>query len=566
MWHVSGDPDSGSAQRSSDALLQALRDINESHQLLDAMTRTLEGLRRELFAAWWLVVSDSADNDKAHFGKVDGLVGRIGVLEAQHKVLKAEVAKVRDEQGKGAVQPGARPSGWEPDYLDPLRIRLESQTVDAPPEKKPKTKPKTKAKALDEPPASEPPAWDGLEKTVRNLPDDIQSPVRRLMAEFIALRPEASKSPDLTSPIEMPVFHDRMVVGRKAPGQKDDTPKTAQPLRDDPKQEPYPPTPPPKPELGPWRDRWNDSQPWFPLFLEWGVTYFHIPFEHWTLEQRGSLTHKVPQLRYGIPCTTNLEKEAGGAKADTHTIQGRVLVLPQPSFSLAAKIDQLFSSTPASDLQDPKEGGSFPLTRDEREKLQAGLHRLALLSAPLAGLSSHLTTLLQGTHIKPILRDPIRGTLTPVNEATRVDAGFTSTALGLIGIETDSTPFGNLFRAPTAEEESLFKPATHGQFRFTRLNIIDKFGQAIHAIDPTPMLNPSRVWPIIGEWYAPQLKDDPEDPRKPPGKVPNIVEPAKRNNEVDEVDEVGEADDEDEEDDDKDQVSCEFVQIPPQIN
>jgi hypothetical protein len=31
----------------------------------------------------------------------------------------------------------------------------------------------------------------------------------------------------------------------------------------------------------------------------------------------------------------------------------------------------------------------------------------------------------------------------------------------------------------------MFKPATHGQFRLTKVNIIAKFGQVVHAVDPT---------------------------------------------------------------------------------
>src|SRR3569833_3372724 len=167
---------------------------------------------------------------------------------------------------------------------------------------------------------------------------------RWLVAEFVALRPQAPAPPSEKGPVETPLFHDQLTAGYKAPGQKD-PPKTPGDAAsgddgDDPKQPP-----------GPWRDRWNNSQPWFPLFLEWEITYFHVPFKHWTLEPRGSLTHRAAQLRYGISGTTNLEEVAGGAKADRRTVPGRVLLLPPPSFSLAAKIDQLFSATPVTALK-----------------------------------------------------------------------------------------------------------------------------------------------------------------------------------------------------------------------
>jgi hypothetical protein len=77
-----------------------------------------------------------------------------------------------------------------------------------------------------------------------------------------------------------------------------------------------------------------------------------------------------------------------------------------------------------------------------------------------------------------------------------------------------------------------FKPVTHGQFRFTKLNIMDKFGQAIHAIDPRyGHEHDQAVYPCISEYFEPQLIDG----------QPNIVR--------------------------KDKPGwCEFVQIPPQIN
>ncbi|KAF5705177.1 hypothetical protein FMUND_12200 [Fusarium mundagurra] len=541
VWHASGDSEgSGSAQRASDKLIQHLRKMNRSQQLLDGVKRTLSSLERELFFKWWRVVSDPAqDNDHSHFEGVQTLADRITMLQERRDKIEGYLSIQKDKKGKDSVKPGAQPafyqqrdptlvvggvqSGWEPDYLDSLLVRLESQTLGTTPKSSP-------------PVMTGEPVWDGLESFAAKVGDtQVRSAIKRLVAEFVALRPGASP-PESSQPLEMPLFHDRLTMGDKAPGQKEPCPKTG----GEGKREAFG-------NDGPWRDRWNDSQPWFPLFLEWAITYFHVPFRHWSLEQRGSLSHQLPQLRYGIPATTNLASEAGGSNADKHTIRGRVLLLPQPSFSLAAKIDQLFSSTPADSL---RPDSHFPLTPSERCQLQKELHKLSFLSAPLAGLSAHLTTLLQGTHIKPILRDPIRRVLEPVADAMRPDAGFSSAVLGKIGLGTDHTPFGTGVPERHVGQPSLFKPVTHGQFRFTKLNIIDKFGQAIHAIDPTPSLSPQRVWPIIGEWYAPQVKGNPKD------KIPNVVE--------EESHETGS--ETGNEKDEEPPATCEFVQIPPQIN
>src|ERR1700719_1717937 len=45
-------------------------------------------------------------------------------------------------------------------------------------------------------------------------------------------------------------------------------------------------------------------------------------------------------------------------------------------------------------------------------------------------------------------------------------------------------------------------------FRFTKLNIIDKFGQALVAIDPQPRLTgPPPLYPGISDFYEPQMVD-----------------------------------------------------------
>ncbi|RXG49313.1 hypothetical protein VDGE_05643 [Verticillium dahliae] len=165
--------------------------------------------------------------------------------------------------------------------------------------------------------------------------------------------------------------------------------------------------------------------------------------------------------------------------------------------------------------KDKKNGGL--LDKHKREELLRELHQLSFLSAPLAGLAAHLSTVQQGNHIKPNLRHGGTGEVVPIKEAERKDGGFETPQLRSIDIETDNTPFGKSMKASTTGEP-LFKPATHGQFRLTRLDIIDKFGQAIHAIDPRLSRNPQKVWPCIGEWLAPQLRGDGT------AREPNVVE------------------------------------------
>jgi hypothetical protein len=53
--------------------------------------------------------------------------------------------------------------------------------------------------------------------------------------------------------------------------------------------------------------------------------------------------------------------------------------------------------------------------------------------------------------------------------------------------ETSLTPYSDSVASESTM--SLMKPITHGQLMFTKLNIIDKFGQAVAVVDPSPHVN-----------------------------------------------------------------------------
>ncbi|PNH41373.1 hypothetical protein VD0004_g5755 [Verticillium dahliae] len=414
--------------------------------------------------------------------RVRKLHTRVGELENRRKDLIAEINVLAGpEKTPRTVQPGARPafhqqrdptlliggiqSGWQYDYLDDLLMRLESQTVTA----LEKPRPVQPSPDVPKPDTTDGPSWSELGTIVLpKLPKELRPAIKRLVDEFVLLRPQTEDlEPALADNVQAPLFH--------------------------------------------YKKEHRDGD-------------------------------QVKRLRYGIDGKkVDLAKETKNKASDKHKIQGRVLILPQPSFSLEAKIRQLFDSTPASDLgedkqnhtkdkedeqdeennnendteKDKKNGGL--LDKHKREELLRELHQLSFLSAPLAGLAAHLSTVQQGNHIKPNLRHGGTGEVVPIKEAERKDGGFETPQLRSIDIETDNTPFGKSMKASTTGEP-LFKPATHGQFRLTRLDIIDKFGQAIHAIDPRLSRNPQKVWPCIGEWLAPQLRGDGT------AREPNVVE------------------------------------------
>ena len=86
--------------------------------------------------------------------------------------------------------------------------------------------------------------------------------------------------------------------------------------------------------------------------------------------------------------------------------------------------------------------------------------------------------------------------------------------LGMQG-QTTVTPFASLIDIPAdSTKYNPFKPCIHGQFRFTKLNIVDKFGQVVRGVElmsdipngigPTP----TPLFPCLGDSYSVEPNPD----------------------------------------------------------
>ncbi|KAK2007340.1 hypothetical protein LZ32DRAFT_593960 [Colletotrichum eremochloae] len=515
-YHIDGsrDKSGGGKPMIPKAKQDELAKLNRECRFRDAARRKLKRQRWALFAEWWQAVTLSKSDGEVK-DALDPILESIKDLEEQLLHNERVMADLTgDKDGGNEFQPGIHApffqqrdptllvggvrSGWEPDYLHTLLIRLDCQL----------------SKDTQNPlPDEVKDGWDILFRDFveKKMPDRLQASTRALLREFVLLHVPAS-TPDPTpekpkrQPIapEIPTFHDTLGLDFKG----------------DPA----------------WRDFWNNTQPWFPLFLEWEVEYTHIEHEDWELAESRWWHSEGAKLHYAIKPDRDLGGKYGDKtklEVDTRRFSGRVLLLPQPSFSIEAKILQLFNDTPCEDLE-------RLVPCKERKGFLDSLRKFDFLSAPLSGFTSHMLTVEQGNHVKPSVRDPISGTMKFLTEAERKDAGLGRTVLPKMDMETDLTPYGSSKKAPPSGAPAAFKPVTHGQFRITKLNIIDKFGQAIHAIDPKPAteeLTP-KLYPCISDWYAPQAQD-----KRP--KYPNVVSKLK-------------------EEDDQD--ACEYVQVPPQIN
>jgi hypothetical protein len=501
-----------------------LAELNAAQFALDSVTLELRGEQWNLFAQWWEFVADPALQDVIKTPP-DSLKGREGSTTLQYARVKAlqntqiRLTALRDTRlgpfggpdvpGKivnRPIQKAAQPrfytqkdptvlvpgipNPWPVDWSTKLHARLSSQLQS-------KITPVTDD--LSD-------AWPGL-KTLwdtlltAKLPADIQAGVRLLLEEFFQLSPDSAAR----APLVNPVYHDHVVDNAVVDGLD---------------------------ALFQGRDRWGHRQPWFPLFVEWEARYYNIDFKkNWNLmpfdsnPTVGGATH----WRYGL----REDAVIAGMGDDTNphlderVIQGRILVLPQPGWSLMVTIQALLNSTPRDALPDDlkyveaKDGPLPPgktqadVDKKKQEKFLLDVSRMEYLSSPLSGFQDHLITRLNGTHVKPTYRDPITRASAPLQDAVdaaKDGAGFNFEQIVAMDTQTDKVPFANHVPYPDPTIPP-FRPVCHGQFKFTKLSVFDKFGQAISAIDPAPAAFIPALYPVISEYFHPQHLDP--DPTKP---------------------------------------------------
>ncbi|KAJ4314164.1 hypothetical protein N0V84_009048 [Fusarium piperis] len=434
-----------------------LTTMNEKQRQVDTLARSLKGYQRDLFALWWKLLTDSNASgamDKYATSKTN-ITNKIGELHRKIKEIEQELKEVKLDENKiqaGTSQPfhqagdptvlvAGVQSGWPLDFLDSLKVRLRHQIIGRGEDDMPTT-------ALEQ----------LLEDIVMRLDVPWRSDARLLLSEFIALESNKDQENQPANHSVYPLYHD---LDLRTTSDEDTETKPAGEVR--------------------WRDRWHNTQPWAPLYLEWEVDYVNIPYEFWELDDAKLATSEAQgsKLRYHVKTQSLTNKDL----MDMRKLSGRVLMLPQPTTSLKHKIMQLFDDTPAPILED--------LKLKDCTSMLAQVDRLNLLSAPLAGFTNHLITRQGGTHVKPTYRRPNRDGSggdfpqpIPEAQARASGAGFTNADLVLMGLETDLTPYGTGVSF-TKDQENPFKPVTHGQFSFSKLNIIDKFGQAVHALSPS---------------------------------------------------------------------------------
>ena len=240
--------------------------------------------------------------------------------------------------------------------------------------------------------------------------------------------------------------------------------------------------------------RWRDTQPWRALFVEWELEYHHLPKRFWRLEREADGT-----ARYTIAPEVNISAYDG---LDRHLrlISGRSLLRPNAGWvlntllaQLLAKLDKnLVNGQPA--LKSDAGGAN-----DISLRLRDALRGMNLLAGSLEGFTDHLLTLHRGSHVIPHATD----TDSDGDNATDDDTALLESLLQESPDGFDVTPYReSCFSAVGSALD--FKPVTHGQARFTKFNIVDKFGQVVSPLQCPKQSRgpPSKLYPCIGRSLA----------------------------------------------------------------
>ncbi|KAF4473518.1 hypothetical protein FAGAP_13032 [Fusarium agapanthi] len=250
-----------------------------------------------------------------------------------------------------------------------------------------------------------------------------------------------------------------------------------------------------------------------PLYVEWEAEYFHIPYNLWEPQHaRRTAAQVYPELTQSLTPTKDVSSNK--SHYPRRAIGGRDLLHPSPGGSVANILRNSVGRLPESMLESV-------LAVAERDQIYAKMEAIPSLACRLDGLQDQLVTLISGTvHVRPTLPD---GTAMPEAVAAGKAAGFTADTLEMIRNHCDPLPYGD-----GVDPEAVFILVTHGQVKFKKFNVIDKFGRGVEVVDGDGLM------PSISSVYQPSscVVDGKE--------TPNVVVSNRDN--------------------------CEYFQIPPSIN
>ncbi|MDP3227882.1 MAG: hypothetical protein Q8N13_07875 [Acidovorax sp.] len=187
------------------------------------------------------------------------------------------------------------------------------------------------------------------------------------------------------------------------------------------------------------------TQPWQPLYLDWAVDWYPVPFTdangqaNWAFN--GSDYDLVPGVKPPTPVA----------------LTGRCVLTPKPSFEFKARIDQFIADNP---------GSAATQALQAIENLVGTVDQWDFLSQAFNGLSTQLASWA-----------PVATLLPP---ATPLPGG--GSLASLLGGQVQHPPNPQLATPGRVVPPSTFEGMRGGQLHFTRLSIVDVFGQTLEVI------------------------------------------------------------------------------------
>lgn len=531
-WHfkLQTDPNSPPAEATNLEKLDLLA-LNQMQAVVDNLSRECSKKQWYLFAAWWNYVSGFIENTKGprYRENISKWLARLKQLNdwipkwtAQIEALKTKLSSPSKgtpdrffQKKDPTILFGNVSRGWDEDFVEKVCVRLRlpvaanGQTVTANPSKY--------RSSLNGWEAS----TDHFKMVSGKAPKELQASIAALLDEFRELN---SNNAVNTSEVDLP----RVIPWYHNEAQRND--ETGLHPYDETRS----------------RDLWQSTQPWRPLFVEWEAHYYHIAFEKWDMIESERLSNWGAKVVH-YSAVVDLTKPENHVK-DIRRVAGRNYLTPQAASTLKTTLENVFNNTNARDLADPDKYDMPEATRAQLLNTIAGLETV---STPMTGLTSHILTLCEGTHLKPLVRLPnqtalpiatARDAILPAlkdprnNNQPIIDPDF---LLRQMDTETTLTPYGDI--AVNVDQPPM-KPVTHGQLMFTKLNVIDKFGQVISAIDPgirQAGVYPT-ITPCISDSFFPGTVGG-ADPKLPNTRA-NVVIPQVTND------------------------ACPFISLPPSIN
>lgn len=249
------------------------------------------------------------------------------------------------------------------------------------------------------------------------------------------------------------------------------------------------------------RQGWPWSQAWRPLFFDWQIEWYAIPFEG--LDGRANWAFNG--LEYDLIAPPKVAQSPA-------SISGRTMLSAKPSFEFKSRLDQFLADHPDSDA-----AKQLRAVDDIVEQVD----QWDFLSQSLGGLQTSLAK-----------RNPV-SSLNPDNLARTDGPGIAD----LIGGDIGPPPRPQLDRIERQPPVSTFEGLRAGQFYFNQVMIVDAFGQVLPVVRPpvSPDVIPrmgddNQVFhPLLADGVTSVYQVDTTEPKRFVQLPPRLLQPARLN-------------------------------------